>query len=319
LFANGFAGNRSFVFDLRNPLKPVVVDRFNGVAGLSYAHDFWRLSNGHVIATYQGHDPGNQQPGGLAELDEHGQLVRSASVADPSANPESLRPYGLAVVPTLDRMVVAMTPMGLPEWSPERSSYAHDRPGNQIQVWRLSDFKLIKTIGLPGPDGPNEARVLSDGKTVLVNGSTTCVLYRVVDLEKSNPSVERVHDAGTTGCSVPIVIGNYWIQPNAGAHRVFSVDVSDLLHAKIVSSIKFDDRQRPHWLATDGSRIIVVNDQNGENRMWMLKIDTKTGQLSLDEAFRNEGAASPGFSFELASWPHGATGGAVPHGSVFGK
>ena len=43
LFANGFPSNRNLIFDVRNPLKPVVVTRFNGVGGLSFLHSFTRL------------------------------------------------------------------------------------------------------------------------------------------------------------------------------------------------------------------------------------------------------------------------------------
>ena len=52
-----------------------------------------------------------------------------------------------------------------------------------VQVWRLSDLSLIKTISLdPGPRGnehydPAEPRVLSDGKTVLVS-TFFCGLYQ---------------------------------------------------------------------------------------------------------------------------------------------
>ena len=75
LFANGFPSNRNFVFDLRDPLRPQVAERFDGIAGLSFLHSFARLPNGHVLATFQANGPGNTQPGGLAELDERGRLV----------------------------------------------------------------------------------------------------------------------------------------------------------------------------------------------------------------------------------------------------
>src|SRR5262245_64500479 len=66
LFANGFAGNRNVLFDLHDPLHPKVVERFNDVAGLSFLHSFARLPNGHVLATFQSHGPGNEGPGGIA-------------------------------------------------------------------------------------------------------------------------------------------------------------------------------------------------------------------------------------------------------------
>lgn len=320
LFANGFAGNRNFVFDLRDPLHPKVVERFSGVGDLSFIHSFARLPNGHVLATFQGHGRNNEAPGGIAELDAKGHLVQSRSAADSSADQSALRPYSLAVVPSLDRVVVALTYMPIPTWHPLRPSVEHDHSGNQVQVYRLSDLSLIKTIRLSGNDGPNEPRTLGDGRTVLVN-TGACKLYRVVGLEGDDPRVELVHAEPTTGCAMPVVIGGYWIQASAPDHRVFTLDVRDLQHVRAVSSVTFDERQRPHWLSTDGySRIVVVNEPaaTAERRIWMLRVNNATGQLALDSAFRDAGSTRPGIAFDRTTWPHGATGPAVPHGTVFG-
>jgi len=318
LLASGFAGNRDFLFDLHDPLHPKVEERFSGAGDLSFSHSFARLPNGHVMATFQGHGPGNESPGGLAELDANGHVVQSRSAADPSADQSTLRPYGLAVVPALDRVVVALTYMVIPTWSPKRPSIEHDHNGNQVQVYRLSDLSLIKTIRLPSNEGPNEPRVLSDGRTVLVN-TGVCRLYRVAGLEGKNPNVELVHAEPNPGCAMPVVVGDYWIQANAPEHRVFSLDVRDLGHVRPVSSVSFDERQRPHWLSTNGSRIVVVNEPGAaaERRIWMLQLDA-AGRLSVDSAFRDSGSSRPGIAFDRVNWPHGATGTAVPHGTVFG-
>jgi hypothetical protein len=107
-----------------------------------------------------------------------------------------------------------------------------------------------------------------------------------------------------------VVIGDYWVQAHAAEHRVFSLDVHDLDHVRALSSISFDERQRPHWLATDGSRIVVVNEPapTAERRMWMLNIDRATGELALDRGFRDAGSDRPGLAFDRVAWPHGATG-----------
>jgi hypothetical protein len=319
LFANGFSGNRNMLFDLHDPLHPRVIERFDGVAGLSFLHSFARLPNGHVLATFQSHGPDNVSPGGIAELDERAHLVRSRSAADPSADQMTLRPYGLAVVPALDRVVVALTYMVIPTWHPLRASIEHDHAGNQVQVYRLSDLALIKTIRLPTNDAPNEPRLLADGRTVLVN-TGMCRLYEVTGLSGTEPALSLVHAEPTTGCATPVVVGSYWIQANAPQHEVFSLDVSDLAHVRKVSSVSFDERQRPHWVASDGSRVVVVNEPGptAERRIWMLGLDHRTGALSLDSAFRDAGSRRPGVAFDRANWPHGMTGSAVPHGTVFG-
>lgn len=319
LFANGFAGNRNFLFDLHDPLHPKIIRRFDGVAGLGFLHSFVRLPNGHVLATFQAHGPENQSPGGLAELDASGHLVRSVSGADPAADQTTLRPYSLAVVPALDRVVVALTYMPIPTWHPLRPSIEHDHAGNQVQVYRLSDLALVKTIRLPSNDAPNEPRVLADGRTVLVN-TVACRLYQVTGLEGTDPGVALVHEEPTKGCATPVVIGDYWVQAHANDHRVFALDVSDLKNVREVSSVSFDERQRPHWVATDGTRVVVVNEPapSAERRIWMLKIDRATGQLTLDRDFRDANSDRPGIAFDRKSWPHGDTGNAVPHGTVFG-
>jgi hypothetical protein len=50
----------------------------------------------------------------------------------------------------------------------------------------------------------------------------------------------------------------------------------------------------------------------------MLEVNRTTGQLTLDPDFRDAGSSRPGIAFDRPSWPHGATGTAVPHGTVFG-
>jgi hypothetical protein len=319
LFANGFASNRNVLFDLRDPLHPTVVRRFDGVADLSFLHSFLRLPSGQMVATFQGHGPDNASPGGIAVFDDMGHVVRSRSAADPSADQATLRPYSLAVVPSLDRLVVALTYMGIPTWHPLRPSIEHEHSGNQVQVYRLSDLSLIKTLRLSANDGPNEPRVLGDGRTVLVN-SVECRLYHVAGLEGTDPQLELIYEERPRGCAMPLVIGDYWVSAHAADHRVFSLDVHDLKQVRRVSSVSFDERQRPHWLATDGSRVVVVNEPapTAERRIWMLQIDRATGQLTLDPEFRDAGSTRPGIAFDRANWPHGATGNAVPHGTVFG-
>lgn len=64
----------------------------------------------------------------------------------------------------------------------------------------------------------------------------------------------------------------------------------------------------------------MVNEpgRTAERRLWMLRFDPATGQLSLDRAFRDAGSDRPGLAFDRPLWPHGASGTAIPHGTVFG-
>jgi hypothetical protein len=60
LMANGFEAGRTWIFDLREPLKPRIVTSFGGLGGYMHPHTFFRLPNGNVLATFQfhgGHGP----------------------------------------------------------------------------------------------------------------------------------------------------------------------------------------------------------------------------------------------------------------------
>ena len=55
------------------------------------------------------------------------------------------------------------------------------------------------------------------------------------------------------------------------------------------------------------------------DRVFIIDFDPASGALKLDERFRDAGAARPGVSFNQKAWPHGFTGKAVPHGTVFSR
>jgi len=194
-----------------------------------------------------------------------------------------------------------------------------------VQVWRLSDLEVMATIDLPpGPGGggneqPGEPRVLSDGRTVYV-ATFTCGLYRIDGLASGMPDAEFVHGFGGGGCALPVVVGDFWVQSVPSAHAVVALDVSNTGSPREVSRVTLGDRNFPHWLALDraGNRLVVGDRGDGEPRLFVLHVDPATGELSLDEDFRDPGSERPGVDFDRAEWPHGATGPAKPHGTVFG-
>jgi hypothetical protein len=320
LFANGFRGNRTFRFDLSNPSRPTLLGSVDTVPGLAFPHSFARLPNGNVLASMQAKGAGYEPPGGLAEFRDDGTVVRSAS-AENSVDPGS-RPYSLIVLPERDRVIVACGRMGL---GTGQMVGEHDHSGFTVQLWRLSDLRLLKTIALSAPIGtrvnlyPYEPRQLPSGEVMLASGSGG--LFRVTGLEPESFAAELVHNFGGGGVAVPVVVNHYWIQPVGSLRRVVALDVKDAAKPVEVSRIEFDERQSPHWLAFDevGSRIVVTNSGPGEPRMWMLRVNPSTGALSVDETFRDAASDGPGVNFNRGQWPHGASGAGVPHGSVFVK
>src|SRR5262245_39066792 len=158
LFANDFSGDKSFLVDFSTPASPRLVTRLAAVPGGRRIHSFERLTNGHVLATVQfstGKEAGS--PGGLAEFDAEGRFLRIGWSRDTAFPGAHIRTYALATLPAADRVVTTSSPMD--------SEVAAD----VIQVWRLSDLTLLKTLRVPTVAGdsahrmPFEVRALADG------------------------------------------------------------------------------------------------------------------------------------------------------------
>lgn len=317
LLANAFESGRTMLFDLRQPLHPALVTSFGDLEGYMHPHTYVRLANGHILATFQyhgGHGP-KSEGGGLVEFDDHGHFMRAGSALDPSVKDELIRPYSLAVVPALDRVVSTNTAM-------------HDADGDSrtVQVWRLSDLKLLRTLALPpGPRGseqlfPGEPLLSGDGKTVLIH-TFNSGLYALDGVASANPTVRYLKTFDGEQAAVPVRIGHYWIQSLFAAHAVGAYDISDLSHIREISRVTFDDKQKPHWISADedGQRLIVNSGEYGEHRLFILNFDQKTGALTLDARFRDPASDRAGVSMDGKSWPHGFQGDAFPHGTVFSR
>ncbi|MGH9482709.1 MAG: hypothetical protein ACRD1L_11530 [Terriglobales bacterium] len=311
LFANDFTAGRTFIFNLADSVHPRLAAEFGAAGNYTHPHSYVRLANGHTLATFQQSGNHNTAPGGLVELDAQGHTVRSSAAAAPQVE-SFIRPYSLEVVPALDRVVTTSADM-----YSQGSSHV-------IQVWRLSDLQLLKTVQLPHRHAQpqaaidsSEPRLLADGRTVLV-GTFKCGLYRVDGLAGTEPSASLVYDFGGRKCSVPVVSGHYWIEAMESSHSIVSLDISDPSHPVEVGRLRLGPNDLPHWLALEpgGDRIVITGYGSLFFRLLIAKFDARSGQLSLDRRFREAGAARPGFSFDR-HWPDGWQGPAIPHGAVF--
>ena len=333
LFANGWTGNRTFLFDLNRPLQPRLVGQFHDRNGYSFAHSFVRLPNRHVLATFQSHGEGYAPGGGLVELDETGAVVRTGSAIDPMADKDLIWPYSLVALPQVDRVVSTSTPMDWTNWAtlppnswPQKKIDAQHT--EQLQAWRLSDLHLLKTISLVDSGRgkhnllPAEPRVLSDGSVLVA--TFMCGLFLVRDVDSTNPSAKMVYtfpggDSEHTMCAVPVVVGHYWIQTVPALPGLIALDVSNPEKPVEVSRLKFDSSfMMTHWIAADrnSDRLVIT----GHEQSWLLmaRFDQQTGALSLDHSFREPGSTQLGINFARQDWPHGRTGPAVVHGALFG-
>jgi hypothetical protein len=312
LFANDFTGDKTFLIDFSTPTAPSFGRRLPGVPGGRQLHSFARLPNGHVLATVQFGDSsvaGN--PGGLAEFDGEGNLVRTGWSRDSTFPGAKIRTYSLAVSPEADRLVTTSTPMG------------DEITAHVVQVWRLSDLALLKTLAVPEVAGdtahryPFEVRTLSDGSMMM--NTYACGFFHIAGLGGS-PTITRVMTMPHSyGCSVPVIADSLMIMPIAFAHRFATINIADPAHPREIASFATDSTFFPHWAATDpGSDRLVVTDQgNGMPMVKIAHLDRSTGRLSWDAAFKDAGATGPGVSFHRSTWPNGATGMAMPHGALF--
>lgn len=328
LFASGWAAGRGFVFDLSDPLKPRIVGQFAGRDGYVFPHSFVRLPNGHVLATFQSHGEGYAPGGGVVELDDKGDVVRSASAVDPAVSKDLIWPYSLAIAPKLGVAVESMTPMGMPAWAtPPVGSWPKKQVDDQVtahvQVWRLSDLALLKTVELPADSAkhnqwPAEPRLLADG-TVYVN-TFSCGLYRMKKLDTAEPTAEQVFifpgsgDSMMTTCGVPVVVGHYWVQTVAALPGLVVLDVSHPEKPVEVSRLQLDHAHHmPHWLSADrkSDRLVLTGDE--QSWVLVLRLDPTTGKLAIDDKFHAAGASVPGIQFD------GKEGRALVHGALFGR
>ena len=322
LFANDHDAGRTFILDVRDPLRPKVASSFNDMGGFAHPHSYLRLPNGNVLASFQ-HDHAAMQwgsrgkSGGLVEIDDRGKVVRAVSNADPAFADNLLMPYSLAVLPEIDRVV-------------STNSSMHDADllsGTTYQVWRLSDLKLLKTAYFdPGVQGyahisPEEPRVGPDG-SVFVQ-SLGCGVGRITDIAADAPKATLVHTFPGNWCGVPVIVGNYFVQSVPAVHGFIALDLANPAHPVEVSRLKISDDYNPHWTAWDPltKRIVITPKPMGSDasdRMYLLKIDPDTGALSVDEDFRDSDGRV-GFSFAARAWPHGWSGPGLPHGAVFSR
>lgn len=305
LFASDFMADRSQIFDVTDVRHPLVAESFGDAAGYTHAHSFAALSNGNVLATYQ--IKGNaDEPGALVELDAHGKVLIAVSAAAPGID-GNVRPYSVLPIESLDRVVTTSAPM------PPLEIKA---PTSVVQIWRLSDLTLLKTIPLSKPPfttsgatSSDDALLLDDGKTVLVK-TATCGLFALTGIDGANPSASYVYDFGGRVCSgVPVLAGHYWVEAQQSAHALIALDVRDPMHPIEVSRLYLGPTAKPHWLAIEPSTGNIVVNGFGSllHRISFASIDLRTGAMTLDSR-----------SIDLnRAWPDGWNGPLIAHGTVF--
>lgn len=335
LLANGFGAGRTWLFDLTKPLTPRILTSFGDLGGYTHPHTYVRTANGRVLTTFQYRampgekamhhadgamsmsDPTEHTTGGIVEMDERGRVIRTGDARDASIEQKHIYPYSVLPMPAINRAISTTTDMN------EADTLA---TSEWIQFWRLSDLKLLKSIALkPGPRGnenryTGEPRLLPDGKSVYIH-TFNCGLYLLRNVDRPQPTATFVMAFEGTNCGVPLLAGRYWLQPVPDVHALVAMDVSDPMHPREVSRVKFDDGEFPHWISMDptGKRVVMNSGGGKTNRIYIVNFNPVSGALAIDEKFRDKGSDTPGISMRGKTWPHGIIAKAVPHGTVFSR
>lgn len=316
LFANGYMAGKTWLFDLSDPLAPRVERVIDSVPGFRQPHSYLRLRDGRVLATLQFGDrtrPG--AAGGLALYSPSGDLVRTVSSADSSLPGADIRTYSLDAAERIDRLVTTSSPMD------------PTRPADVVQVWRLRDLRLLKTLRVPDEPAdsadqyPFEVRFLPDGNAFL--NTRNCGFYLLTGLTSEAPAIERILalPGGPAMCGVPTLKGRHWIMPVGTLGQYLVLDIADPRRPRITSVLAADAGFFPHWTAVDpgSDRLVMTSGRMvpdpPDNRVRLARFDSTAGRLTWDMSFGRSGA---GVSFNRDTWPHGATGPAIPHAAVFG-
>jgi hypothetical protein len=319
LFANDHDAGRTFIFNLNDPLHPSVAASFTDMAGYMHPHSYLRLPNGHVLVTFQDShasmDSGSVgRTGGLVEIDDAGKVIRSASSGDPAFRDAWLTPYSLVPLPEIDRVVSTNSSMQ------EEGTFR----GVTYQIWRLSDLKLLSTNYLAVGENryaqvsPEEPRLGPDNSVYVQ--TLACGLERITGIASDHPTSQLVYTFPGDWCGVPTIVGHYLVETAFNAHVAIVLDISDGAKPVEVSRVNFAANYFPHWSGWDPitNRIVITPGREGNSRLYLLNLDTKTGSLKIDETFHDTDGKS-GFNFEDRDWPHGFKGWAWPHGAVFSR
>lgn len=333
LFMNAHHHEMSLLVDVSDPRAPRVVRTFGPPAPLRFPHDYSRTPRGTRLVGFLRSEgpsadsaetvtPGNH--GGIAEYGADGVLLRTAMAGNAGSKP--VRPYAFALLPDIDRIVVTSAAM------------MEAVSADVLQIYRYSDFRLLKTIDLPPGklsdgrqvDGSQRAgfgpRVLPDGSVFL--NSYGCTFYRLSEIDSEEPRLDTFFALDTPpppkpglsrgSCGIPVIFGHYWINPVGQLHAVIVLDIANPATPREVFRLPTPATFNPHWLARDprSNRLVLGAELGGEEGLYLLRFDEQAGRVSFDSAVKGDGQTGY-LSLKSQMWPHGPSGPAWAHAALF--
>lgn len=316
LFANGWVANRTWIFDLSDPVRPAIRASFSGVEGVAgWTHDVARLPNGRMLVAFNAGPGAYEGSGGMAEVDNDGTIVQVTSALMPGLDDTAATPYVIKPVAGRDRAVVGLTEMGMP------GQEVYHEVG-LLQLWRTDSLAPLAVIPLPadvvtlGHLWPSSIETTASGE-MFVN-TFSCGLFRVTGLDGDAPSAESVFtfpgNGMTLTCGVGVTVGDYWIQAVAALPGLMVIDLANPTEAREVARLVMDTTAFPgvHWVSVDGAGSRLAITGNG-SWLAMATFDRATGAVAFDERFGRRDDGAPGTVM------HDMAGRVVhPHGVAWG-
>jgi hypothetical protein len=337
VFATGVLTDRTFVFDLRDPLagKVLYVDQPGEGWRLRAPGGVVSLPNGSVAiacADQVGYAGRPRElltrPGGLVQLRADGRPVREVIAEAPFARGFIVAPNGIAASPAAGRLVTTSTGHGYAS-----TTRIERMPGITVQVWKLDGLTLLHSIVLQaGPRGEENLAPLTPTfmheRPVLFVDTEGGGLYVSDSLGAAQPVFLSAYDFGpgaSPGGAAVTPNDRYYVVALTDRGRVVSLDLSDPRRPRPAASVAVPGGPFRLTMNADGSRVAVSNytidvpgfTREGDHRVNIIRIDPATGRMAVDPTFRDEVTGRVGVDFDRARWPHGATGPARPAGLLF--
>jgi hypothetical protein len=124
-----------------------------------------------------------------------------------------------------------------------------------------------------------------------------------------------------TSCAIPVISGHFYLVTVPAWSAVVSMDISNPAAPREVSRITLGDGDVPHWISIspDQRRVVVTGYEGMKHRVVIARFDSSTGQLTIDDRFKEDGEAGPGFRMDNKTWPHDGSAMGIPHGAVFSR
>src|SRR5206468_11506970 len=168
--------------------------------------------------------------GGLLELTSDGQPVREIAAPGPAARGLISGPAGAAAALALDRLITTNRGHGY-----TALTRGEAMPGISVQVWRLEDLRLLKTVlleaGARGEENlaPATARFLHREPLVYVNTAQGGALYASESVQTSVHAFRLGYHLGAYPLGGDVAVSpvdRWYVEILAGRNQLFSIYLS---------------------------------------------------------------------------------------------